>query len=133
MARKEIYYTVSGTKGRDEGKMFYIQEMPASQAEAWAIRCALAMTRGGVELPDNFADLGMAGLAKVGLSLLAKVPYEEARPLLDEIMTCVQAVPDPNNKAVKRGLVESDTEEVTTRLKLRGEVFNLHVDFITAA
>ncbi|QIC87507.1 hypothetical protein F0336_14055 [Serratia liquefaciens] len=133
MARKELFHEVTGTKGRDEGKVFFIQEMPASKAEAWAIRCALAMAKGGVELPENFADLGMAGLAKVGLGLLAKVPFEEAKPLLDEIMTCVQFVPDPQNHAVKRHLIESDIEEVGTRLKLRAEVFNLHVDFITAA
>ena len=47
-------------------------------------------------------------------------------------MKCVQAVPDPANQSVKRNLIDDDTEEVITRLKLRSEVFKLHVDFFTA-
>lgn len=42
-------------------------------------------------------------------------------------------LPDPANQSVKRNLIDDDTEEVMTRLKLRGEVFKLHVDFLTAA
>lgn len=129
MARKELYYTVSGTKGRDEGKMYHIQEMPASQAEWWAIRAGLAMARNGVELPENFADMGMAAMATTGLGLIAKIPAVEAKPLLEELMACVQSVPNPADKKIARPLIESDTEEVITRLKLRAEVFKLHVDF----
>ncbi|VEB99938.1 Uncharacterised protein [Cedecea lapagei] len=132
MARKELYYTVEG-KGRDKGKVFHITEMPASQAEWWAIRAGLAMAKGGVNLPDNFSDLGMAGMAKVGLEMVAKIPVEDARPLLEELMSCVQAVPNPSDRSIKRGLIEDDTEEVSTRLKLRTEVLKLHVDFLTAA
>ena len=131
MARKELYYTEDG-KGRDAGKVFYIKEMAASAAEWWAIRAGLAMAKNGVALPDNFSDMGMAGMAKVGLEMVAKIPPEDAKPLLDELMKCVQAVPDPNNQAVKRQLIDDDTEEVITRLKLRAEVFKLHVDFFTA-
>jgi hypothetical protein len=130
MARKEIYYTVSGTKGRDEGKMYHILEMSASQAEWWAIRAGLAMARNGVELPENFSDMGMAAMATTGLSLVAKIPAEEAKPLLEELMACVQSVPNPADKKVERPLIETDTEEVITRLKLRAEVFKLHVDFL---
>ncbi|MEG4669546.1 hypothetical protein UXP85_25165, partial [Enterobacter cloacae] len=57
----------------------------------------------------------------------------DARPLLDELMKCVQAVPNPADQNIKRPLIDDDTEEVMTRLKLRGEVFKLHVDFLTAA
>ncbi|EPK3139487.1 hypothetical protein [Enterobacter cloacae] len=48
-------------------------------------------------------------------------------------MKCVQAVPNPADQNIKRPLIDDDTEEVMTRLKLRGEVFKLHVDFLTAA
>ncbi|MGG1954382.1 hypothetical protein [Enterobacter cloacae] len=132
MARKEIFYTVED-KGRDHGKVFYIREMSATQAEWWAIRAGLAMAKNGVNLPDNFSDMGMAGMAKVGLEMVAKIPPEDARPLLDELMKCVQAVPNPDDLNIKRPLIDDDTEEVMTRLKLRGEVFKLHVDFLTAA
>ena len=128
MARKEIYYTVED-KGRDHGKVFYIREMAASAAEWWAIRAGLAMAKNGVNLPDNFSDMGMAGMAKVGLEMVAQISPDEARPLLDELMKCVQSVPDPSNQSIKRPLIDDDTEEVVTRLKLRSEVFKLHVDF----
>lgn len=132
MARKELYYTVED-KGRDNGKVFYIREMSATQAEWWAIRAILAMANNGINLPDNLSDMGMAGMAKVGLEMVAKIPPEDARPLLDELMKCVQAVPNPDDLNIKRPLIDDDTEEVITRLKLRGEVFKLHVDFLTAA
>lgn len=131
MARKELYYTVE-SEGRDKGKVFFIKEMAAAAAEWWAIRAGLAMAKNGVALPDNFSDMGMAGMAKVGLEMVAKIPPEDAKPLLDELMKCVTSVPDPSNPAVKRPLIDDDTEEVMTRLKLRGEVFKLHVDFFTA-
>jgi len=126
MARKEIYYTVD-SKDRDAGKTFFIREMSASQAEWWAIRAGMAMARNGVELPDNFADMGMAAMATTGLSMVAKIPLDEAKPLLAELMECVQAVP---SQGVKRALIEDDIEEVGTRLKLRAEVFKLHVAFL---
>lgn len=132
MARKELFYTEEG-KGRDNGKVFYIKEMSATAAEWWAIRAGLAMAKNGVSLPENFKDLGMAGMAKVSLEMVAKIPPEDARPLLEELMACVQAVPNPDDHSVKRKLVDSDTEEVLTRLKLRAEVLKLHVDFFTAA
>lgn len=131
MARKELYYTVE-SEGRDKGKVFFIKEMSASAAEWWAIRAGLAMAKNGVALPDNFSDMGMAGMAKVGLEMVAKIPPEDAKPLLDELMGCVQYVPDASNLSIKRPLFEDATEEVMTRLKLRGEVFKLHVDFFTA-
>lgn len=132
MARKELYYTVED-KGRDNGKKFYIREMSATQAEWWAIRAILAMANNGINLPDNLSDMGMAGMAKVGLEMVAKIPPEDARPLLDELMKCVQAVPNPADQNIKRPLIDDDTEEVMTRLKLRAEAFKLHVDFLIAA
>lgn len=93
------------------------------------IRAGLAMAKNGVNLPDNFSDMGMAGMAKVGLEMVAQISPDEARPLLDELMKCIQFVPDPTNQSIKRGLIDDDTEEVVTRLKLRSEVFKLHVDF----
>lgn len=132
MARKEIYYTVE-SNDRDNGKVFFIKEMAASAAEWWAIRAGLAMAKNGVHLPENFSDQGMAGMAKAGLAMVAKIPPEDAKPLLDELIKCVQFVPNPDNTSIKRPLIEDDTEEVATRLKIRAEVFKLHVDFSGAA
>ena len=132
MARKETFITIDAN-GRDQGKVFYIKEMAASQAEWWAMRALMAMGRGGVDIPDNLRSMGMAAMAVEGLKAVSKIPPDEARPLLDELMGCVQAVPNPADKSVVRPLIESDIEEVATRLNLRAEVFKLHVDFFATA
>lgn len=131
MARKELYYTE--TAGRDAGKVFYIREMSATQAEWWAIRAGMAMARSGVDLPENFADMGIAAMAGTGLKMVSQIPPAEAKPLLDELMECVQCVPDATNQNIRRRLIDDDIEEIATRLKLRAEVFKLHVDFFQAA
>jgi hypothetical protein len=67
----------------------------------------------------------MAGLFGVGISALLKISYDDAAPLLEEMMSCVQIV----EKAVTRLLTEDDIEEVATRVYLRTEVLKLHTDF----
>ena len=124
MARKES--TFIADSGRDKGKQYLITEMPATQAESWAIKALLAVGNAGIEIPEEIATQGMAGLLAVSYMNLLKIPFESARPLLDEMMTCVQYVPSAN---LKRPLIEDDIEEVSTRLHLRKAVWNLHMDF----
>jgi hypothetical protein len=119
---------------RDYGKRFLITEMAADQAERWAIRFGFALMNSGVDLPELDGGItGMSDLLKVGLKALAKVPYEKAEPLITEMMDCVQFMPDAKNKKIVRDLFENDIEEVTTRLKLKKAVFDLHTSFFTAA
>ena len=120
-------------EGRDKGKVYSLTELPASKAERWAMRAFFAMMRGGVTVPDDLAAMGMAGLAQMGLSAVSSMSFHDAEPLLDEMMTCVKAVPDPTKPSFVRELVETDIEEVKTRLLLRKEVFTLHTDFFTSA
>ena len=124
MARKESTFVAES--GRDKGKQFIITEMSASQAENWALRVILAVGNAGIEIPDGLASQGMAGLMAVGYMNLLKIPFEAAKPLLDEMMTCVQIMPSLN---IKRALIEDDIEEVSTRLQLRKAVWSLHMDF----
>jgi len=130
MARKEKTVTITAA-GRDAGKVFHITEMSAVAAEAWGTRALLALARSGVDLPDNIAEMGLAGIAVVGVKALGGLNYEDAKPLLAEMLACVQAVPDPSRGMVRRALIDDDTEEVATLLQLRQEVVNLHVDFFT--
>jgi hypothetical protein len=124
MARKESTFVADA--GRDKGKQFLITEMSASQAENWAIKAILAVGNAGVEIPENLASQGMAGLIAIGYMNLLKVPFDLAKPLLDEMMSCVQFSP---SAGIKRALIEDDIEEVSTRLKLRKAVWDLHMDF----
>ena len=128
--RKEIDITITDP-GRDEGKTFHIREMPATRAEKWAMRALLAVARSGVDLPDDFTGMGMQGIAIVGIRAITKITFEDAEPLLDEMMECVTIKPDPRNPGIMRALIEGDIEEIATLVTLRQEVINLHVSFFT--
>lgn len=132
MARKTTNYMVPD-EGRDHGKLFVITEMSAARAESWAMRVLLALMASNVEIPEGFDELGVAGLAELGLKSLSGLKFEVAEPLLAEILTCVQIIPDPKKTHVVRPIIEDDIEEVATRLKLRMEVLKLHTDFLDAA
>lgn len=114
--------------GRDKGKKFLITEMPASTAEKWAARAFLALAHAGIEIPEELQGAGMAAIAIVGLRALGRVSWEEAEPLMDEMMACIQSV----QPAITRPVIEEDIEEVTTRMWLRSEVFELHCGFSIA-
>lgn len=132
MARKSLTVKIT-TEGRDNGKTFLIREFPASKAEKWAIRAILSMGRTGVDLPVGLEQAGMAGIARVGIEMLFKLPFDDAEPLLNELFECVSFIPNPSNPEVTRNLIEDDIEEVATRIKLRIDAFNLHINFSQAA
>jgi hypothetical protein len=130
MARKDKRVTVDAT-GRDLGKTFVLKEMAATRAEKWAFRAFAALGRSGVQFPENIAALGIAGIATIGLEMLAGIDFVLAEPLLDEMLDCVQIAPDPAHPQIVRPLIEDDVEEIATLLMLRKEVFGLHTDFFT--
>lgn len=131
MARKMVTYTEQA-EGRDKGKTFVLTEMSASQSERWAIRAFLALAQSGVEIPDSVASSGFAGLFQIGTDALAKIPFSIAEPLLDEMWSCVQIMPNVAQPGVVRGLIEDDIEEIATRIKLRAQTLKLHSGFLSA-
>lgn len=130
MARKVLDLTIAET-GRDAGKMFRLTEMSASASEKWAAKAFLALARSGVDIPDNISSAGLAGVAALGVKALGGMSFQDAEPLMDEMFRCVQRVTDPARPMFVRALIEDDIEEVATRLKIRMELFRLHVDFFT--
>lgn len=126
MSRKTTEITLGEEADRDADKVFLITEMVATQSEAWAFRALSAMSRSGSKV--DVAG-GWATIASTGLQALFAAPYDELKPLLDEMMNCVQRV----MPAATRKLIEDDTEEITTRLRLRNEVLTLHMGFSPAA
>ena len=132
MARKVQQVTIDA-EGRDKGKVFIIREMPATQAEKWAMRAFLALAKSGVDVPEDVASSGLAGIAALGLRALSGLTFTDAEPLMDEMFSCIQIMPDPTRPDVVRILLEDDIEEIATRLKLRKEVLALHTGFFSAA
>lgn len=124
--RREITVTITD-KNRDSGKVFVLTEMPASVAERWADRAILAVGHSGANI-DYVKGKGVAGIAVLGFKALFGINEASALALADEMFSCVQIkVP-----AATRPLVEDDIEEVTTRWRLRAEVFALHTGFSLA-
>lgn len=128
MARLVSNYTVT-KEGRDFGKTFVITEMPASRSESWATRALLALMAGGIDLPEGFERMGMAGMAEVGIKALTGLKWEVAEPLLAEMFDCIQIMPDKSKPSIVRNLIEEDIEEIVTRFDLRMEVWNIHAGF----
>lgn len=137
--RKTKIVTV-GTEGRDKGKTFLLTEMPATRAEKWAAKALLALGRSGVDVSDEAMEAGAVALLSAGLAAFRQMPFEDAEPLLDEMMTCVAFVPNPtikdpaNDLPITRAMIDDDIDEVATLLTLRGELVELHTGFsVTAA
>lgn len=120
--------------GRDQGKQFRITEMPAEQAEKWGMRAFLAFKGTEAQIPTEVRNLGMVGVAILGLNavLRATVKFEDLEPLLDEMFTCVQAVPEVSNPNFARALLPGEVQEVSTRAWLRSQVLELHTGFSLA-
>lgn len=135
--RKTKTVVIGPDGGRDAGKVFLLTEMPARQAERWAQHALLLVASSGADVGNVRG--GMAGVAVMGIQALmgGAVKFAEVEPLLDEMMRCVQIVPDPRNTSVirplnDRGVEGDDIEEVMTRVKLRAEVLDLHLGFSLA-
>ncbi len=141
MARTSKVVTI--TTGRDAGKHFRITEMPPRQAEKWATRALFAIAKnGGADERDaeEIASAGMAGLATVGLRSLTRMDFDDAEPLLDEMLSCIVLVPDPSKIVQETGAPfvrpvdwDNDIEDVATLLFLRSEVVEVHTGFSPAA
>ena len=148
MARKERQITITaGTpeSNRDHGKVFTIREMSATDAERWASDAIHGLTAAGVELPDDLAGAGVSAIASIGLKALGGMHPDTFHGLMDRMFACIGYIPDPTRPEIWRGegtregaaapvgrLMESDIEEVSTRLRLRVEWFSLTTGFSLA-
>lgn len=132
--RKTATVTVE-LEGRDKGKIFLLTEMPAAAAEKWALRMFVALKGSGSEVAESVVRLGMVGVALSGLNvfLRADVDPKVLEPLLDEMLTCIKIVRDPNRPDIATPMrPDFDIDEVSTLLWLRSEVIRLHTNFSPA-
>lgn len=134
-------------ENRDKGKVFVLREMSADAGEWWAVRALIVMGNAGVSLPNGVLESGMSGLAHmenikgaasallaIGLRMMPGVDAHALKPLLDEMMACVQYQPPGGHAAQELHEGEmSQIEEISTRLKLRAELLELHLGFSLAA
>lgn len=127
MARKTVDFPVV-KDGRDKGKVFIITEMSAVQGHEWATKALFAILNSGIDMPDEMASMGLAGIAVMGIGAITKIPHAVAKPLLDELMTCVKI----KQEKVERAPVPEDFEEIMTLFDLQKEVLSLHLTPFTS-
>lgn len=138
--RRTTNITISDPKSRDVNKTFRITELAADAAERWAIRLLLAFANAGARMPDGMIESGLAGIQATlpglliqGIRSLAGLRYEDASPLLDEMLRCVEyRAPGTDKYFPLDGAGISQVEEVSTLWKLRYEAFQLHLGFSLA-
>ncbi|EMQ4317129.1 hypothetical protein AB4799_003792 [Yersinia enterocolitica] len=133
MSRKQITYTVED-EGRDKGKEFIITEMSAWDAEELSEEIYRAMGHGEFNsLPADVVSMGVAGLATVGVSVLAAAPASVSRPISDRILSTVEIVITDEGKDITRSIKPIDFEEISTIRTLKDKVFELNFGFLSLA
>lgn len=140
MRKSEIVTVPSWAGSRDAGKNFRITEMPAAQAEKWAMRALLALNQSKASIPMEMRGIGMEGLFLLGINVFLQgdIKPEVLEPLMDEMFGCVKMVRDMRStdkltgEPVATEVGADDIEEVRTRLWLRSEVLRVHVNFSPA-
>lgn len=139
MARKTKEVEITAEGSRDKGKTFVITELPAAAGEDWALRALRIAQRSGADIPGG-VQAGMAGVAAVGILavLSGSTDIDELRPLFADMMGCIKRLTDKKTGFV-RALIDqndvegnNDIEEIGTRILLRKEWLNLHLDFSIA-
>lgn len=131
MARRTKIVTITA-EGRDKGKIFHLTEMSASAAERWAEQVFFLLMNAGADVGD-IRGAGMAAIPVAGLTAFGRVPFDQAEPILAQMMSCVTIQPSAATPSIIRPLIEDDIEEVATRLFLKSEVLELHTGFSIAA
>ena len=136
--RKSAKIRIGAEGKRDEGKLFLVTEMSAVAAERWGRRAFQALAKSGLDVPDEIANGGLAQIASFGFRAIAAASTDEVDWLMEQLMGCVEFVPDPTKPEIKRGgvgqaLFDSDIEEYATRLRLQAEAFEISLGFSMAA
>lgn len=131
-----ISVPASWVGSRDAGKVFVIKEWPAIRAEKWAWRMFLVLKGSEGQIPQDVKNLGMVGVAIVGLNIILRSRVDdpaELERLLDEMLTCVSIVRNPRDPETYTPIVsETDVMDVKTLLWLRSEVLRVHTGFSSA-
>ena len=121
--RKEVEIKIEA--GRDAGKVFKVEEMPAVQMDRWITRALCMLGRSGSGL-SMIGGMTMEGL----LSAVSKLDFKDSEPLLDELLACCSFKKDGTLVKMTGSMVDSVVEDWTTIFKLRIEALKLNLGFL---
>lgn len=105
-------------------KNFTITPMSAYQAEQWLYRAAFALGRGAEDVQQVFSG-NPADLLRSILS----IPYESAKPLLDDLLACCAIVHGKSIRRLTNPDECSSIENPLTLTKLRIESLKVNFGF----
>ncbi|MBO7712483.1 MAG: hypothetical protein J6S85_02870 [Methanobrevibacter sp.] len=121
--RKEVEIKIEA--GRDAGKVFKVEEMPAVQMDRWITRALCMLGRSGSGL-SMIGGMTMEDL----LSAFSKLDFKDSEPLLDELLSCCSFKKDGTLVKMTGSMVDSVVEDWTTIFKLRIEALKLNLGFL---
>ena len=121
--RKEIEIKIEA--GRDAGKVFKVEEMPAVQMDRWITRALCMLGRSGSGL-SMIGGMTMEAL----LQAFSKLDFKDSEPLLDELLACCSFKKDGTLVKMTGSMVDSVVEDWTTIFKLRIEALKLNLGFL---
>lgn len=87
----------------------------------------------GVDIQPEVIQMGVAGLATIGLSVIASADRETSRMLGERLLQSVDIVITHEGKQSRRPAKSIDFEEVATIRQLKDQVMHLNFDFLTIA
>ncbi len=125
--------------GRDAGATFAIREMPAVPAADWFLRAIQVLGRSGMDVPPDLFRSGVEGFLALGMGALlagvAKSPYGEIKPLLNELLACIVSFrrADMVQPLMRWQEIETQIIEPGTIFRIYEEVLSLHLGFSIAA
>lgn len=121
--RKEIEIKIEA--GRDAGKVFKVEEMPAVQMDRWVTRSLCALGRSGSGL-SAINGMTMEALLKA----FSQLDIKDSEPLLDELLACCSFKKDGVLVKMTGEMINSVIEDWTTIFKLRIEALKLNLGFL---
>ena len=121
--RKEIEIKIEA--GRDAGKVFKIEEMPAVQMDRWVTRALCMLGRSG----SGISAIGGSTMEEL-LQAFSKLDFKDSEPLLNELLACCSFKKDGTLVKMEGSMVDSVIEDWTTIFKLRIEALKLNLGFL---
>lgn len=133
MARKEITFIIEDETSRDYGKEFLITEMSAMDGQELAGDIFRIMGESGFTgIPDDVINMGSAGLATLGMSVVSAASKEASREMRDRLLATAKLVCQSDKGPVTRKLnPKIDFEEISSIQKVMDQVFKINFDFLT--
>jgi len=123
--------SVAGVHGRDNGKQFYIEEIPPRDLAGYVLRLVSALRVESYEwLIDQVRSAGDVVPIDVVMNILQGSDPRAVHALMNELLDgFVRVSPDPQHPGVKRALLPDDIREMQTLGDVLIALGRMHFDF----